>query len=79
MRISNSLVLVFLKTTYSLSILGIPGEDAKIYKGTVVYKFFDKETFEGFWSEKHANQQFLGLERGTKIDGTKIDKKLLQN
>jgi hypothetical protein len=50
------------------------GEDAKIYKGTVVYKFFDKETFEGFWSEKHANQQFLGLERGTKIE-----KKLLQN
>jgi hypothetical protein len=50
------------------------GEDTKTYKGTVVYKFFNKETFEGFWSEKHANQQFLGLERGTKIE-----KELLQN
>ena len=49
-------------------------EDAKTYKGTVVYKFFDKDTFEGFWSEKHANQQFLGLERGAKIE-----KELLQN
>ena len=72
--ISNNLVLVFLKTTCWLSILSTGGEDAKIYKGTVVYKFFDKETFEGFWSEKHADQQFLGLERGTKIN-----KKLLQN
>jgi len=50
------------------------GENAKIFKGTVVYKFFDKETFEGFWSEKHADQQFLGLERGAKIN-----KELLQN
>ncbi|MDA9339610.1 hypothetical protein N9Q68_01420 [Polaribacter sp.] len=50
------------------------GEDTKTYKGTVVYRFFNKETFEGFWSEKHANQQFLGLERGTKIK-----KELLQN
>jgi|TARA_B110000908_G_scaffold48733_1_gene59511 hypothetical protein len=50
------------------------GEDTKTYKGTVVYKFFNKENFEGFWSEKHANQAFLGLERGTKIE-----KELLQD
>ena len=50
------------------------GEDATIYTGTVVYKFCDKETFEDFWSEKHADQQFLGLEGGTKSTKT-----LLQN
>jgi hypothetical protein len=43
------------------------GDDTKTYNGTVVYKFFNKDTFDGFWSETAANQQFLGLERGSKI------------
>ena len=43
------------------------GDDSKTYKGTVVYRFFNKDTFDGFWSEKDANQQFLGLERGSRI------------
>tara|TARA_B100000787_G_scaffold38546_1_gene27273 strand:- start:1356 stop:1709 length:354 start_codon:yes stop_codon:yes gene_type:complete len=47
------------------------GENDKSFKGTVVYKFLNKDIFDGFWSEKHANQEFLGLERGSRVNAKK--------
>lgn len=43
------------------------GDDLIIYKGTVVYHFLTKDILDGFWSEKHGNQQYLGEERGFRM------------
>ncbi|MGJ8550902.1 hypothetical protein [Winogradskyella wichelsiae] len=39
------------------------GDDELIYKGVVVYKCFNKDVLDGFWSEKHGNPLYLGEER----------------
>lgn len=38
------------------------GENNKIYKGVVVYRCITKDVLEGFWSEKHGNPLYLGIE-----------------
>lgn len=43
------------------------GEDAKIYKGVVVYRCISADILDGFWSEKHGNPLFLGEERCFRI------------
>lgn len=43
------------------------GEDAKTYKGVVVYRCLTKDLLDGFWSEKHGNPLFLGTERCFRI------------
>jgi len=47
------------------------GENDETYKGTVVYKFLNKDIIDGFWSEKHGNQEFLGTELGSRINNMK--------
>lgn len=39
------------------------GNDARIYKGVVVYKCMTQDVLEGFWSEKHGDPYYLGEER----------------
>ena len=39
------------------------GDDAIIYNGVVVYKCLTKDVLDGFWSEKHGNPLYLGVER----------------
>jgi hypothetical protein len=39
------------------------GDDARTYKGVVVYKCITKDLLDGFWSEKHGNPLYLGEER----------------
>ncbi|NRR92765.1 hypothetical protein HSX10_14415 [Winogradskyella undariae] len=46
------------------------GDDGNIYKGVVVYKCMTKDLLDGFWSEKHGDQLYLGKERCFRI-GTK--------
>lgn len=43
------------------------GEDAKIYKGVVVYRCLSKDLLDGFWSEKHGDPLYLGKERCFRI------------
>ena len=43
------------------------GEDAKTYKGVVVYRCISEDILDGFWSEKHGNPLFLGEERCFRI------------
>ncbi|REG87425.1 hypothetical protein [Winogradskyella sediminis] len=43
------------------------GADAQVYKGVAVYKCITKNVFEGFWSEKHGNPLYLGVERCFRI------------
>lgn len=42
-------------------------ENNKKYKGVVVYHFLTKDILDGFWSEKHANQKYLGIEQCFRI------------
>lgn len=35
------------------------GDDQKIYKGVAVYRCINKDTLDGFWSEKHGNPLYL--------------------
>lgn len=41
-------------------------EENGIYKGVVVYKW-ENNILDGFWSEKHGNQEYLGFETGFKL------------
>lgn len=38
------------------------GDNKTLYKGVVVYKCITKDVLEGFWSEKHGNPLYLGVE-----------------
>lgn len=42
-----------------------------IFKGVVVYKCISKDLLEGFWSEKHGDPNYLGLERCFRVDKLK--------
>ena len=46
-------------------------DENKVYKGVVVYKCISKDLLEGFWSEKHGDPNYLGLERCFRIDTLK--------
>lgn len=43
------------------------GEDQQIYKGVAVYRCINKDTLDGFWSEKHGNPLYLGSESCVRI------------
>ena len=43
-------------------------DDEKIYKGVAVYRCFNSDTLDGFWSEKHGNPLYLGSEFCVRID-----------
>lgn len=43
------------------------GEDSKIYKGIAVYRCTTKDILHGFWSEKHGNPRYLGIENCRRI------------
>lgn len=46
------------------------GEDNKIYKGVAVYRCLTKDVLEGFWSEKHGNPLYLGVEHCLRLETT---------
>ena len=43
------------------------GDDEKIFKGVAVYRCLDKNTLDGFWSEKHGDPRYLGAEYCTRL------------
>jgi len=43
------------------------GDDGQIYKGVAVYRCINRDTLDGFWSEKHGNPLYLGSEYGVRI------------
>lgn len=45
------------------------GEDQQIYKGVAIYRCINKDTLDGFWSEKHGNPLYLGSESCVRIGG----------
>lgn len=48
------------------------GDDAKKYKGVAVYRYLDKITLDGFWSEKHGDPRYLGSEFCQRIENDGI-------
>jgi len=44
------------------------GDDTTIYKGVVVYSVVSTDILNGFWSEKHGDQKFLGEEQCLRIN-----------
>ena len=48
------------------------GDDEKIYKGTAVYRWLNKDILEGFWSEKKGDPRYLGCEYGVRINTTEF-------
>lgn len=43
------------------------GEGNKNFKGVAVYRCITKDVLEGFWSEKHGNPLYLGIEHCLRI------------
>lgn len=43
-------------------------EDEMIYKGVAVYRCINKNILDGFWSEKHGNPLYLGIEYCIRIN-----------
>lgn len=43
------------------------------FKGVVVYKVLSDGNLQGFWSEKHGDQRFLGKEYAVKVQNIKTD------
>lgn len=48
------------------------GEDDEIYKGVAVYRCITKDVLDGFWSEKHGNPLYLGVEHCLRIESTEL-------
>jgi hypothetical protein len=48
------------------------GEDDQVYKGVAVYRCINKDTLDGFWSEKHGNPLYLGSEYCIRIPATEF-------
>ncbi|WP_405382434.1 hypothetical protein [Maribacter sp. LLG6340-A2] len=44
------------------------GDARKIYKGVVVYRVINKNILNGFWSEKHGNDAYLGIEECRRLN-----------
>ncbi|WP_420572675.1 hypothetical protein [Kordia sp.] len=42
--------------------------NAKVFKGVVVYRVLNSNILDGFWSEKHGDQKFLGEEQCLRIN-----------
>ncbi|SDH29152.1 hypothetical protein [Winogradskyella thalassocola] len=49
------------------------GDDARTYKGVVVYKCITKDLLDGFWSEKHGNPLYLGEERCYRVGDEQLE------
>lgn len=45
------------------------GDEEKTYKGVAIYRCLNRDTLDGFWSEKHGNPLYLGSERCVRIGG----------
>ena len=45
------------------------GDDQMVYKGVAVYRCINKDTLDGFWSEKHGDPLYLGSESCVRIGG----------
>ncbi|WP_298345964.1 hypothetical protein [uncultured Algibacter sp.] len=45
--------------------------DNIIFKGVVVYKCISKDLLEGFWSEKHADPNYIGEEHCFRLNKLK--------
>lgn len=43
-------------------------EHKESFKGVVVYKCLSKDFLDGFWSEKHGDPNFLGIEQAFRIN-----------
>ena len=43
------------------------GDDGQIYKGVAVYRCINRDTLDGFWSEKHGDPLYLGSEYCVRI------------
>ena len=43
------------------------GENDIIFKGVVVYRCLSRNLLDGFWSEKHGDPLYLGIERCFRI------------
>lgn len=43
------------------------GDNATLYKGTVVYRCITKDVLDGFWSEEYGNPKYLGTEQCFRI------------
>ncbi len=43
------------------------GDDHHIYKGVAVYRCVENGILDGFWSEKHGNPLYLGIEYCVRI------------
>lgn len=43
------------------------GEEGEKFKGVAVYQCLDKNTLDGFWSEKYGDPKYLGTEYGVRI------------
>ncbi|WP_269225754.1 hypothetical protein [Flavobacterium eburneipallidum] len=48
------------------------GEDKKIYKGVAVYRCLTKDVLDGFWSEKHGDPLYLGIEQALRLENTAL-------
>ncbi|MCE3074652.1 hypothetical protein [Chryseobacterium gwangjuense] len=48
------------------------GDDQKVYKGVAVYRCLNKDTLDGFWSEKHGNPLYLGSEYCVRVKGSEV-------
>ncbi|TPG33951.1 hypothetical protein [Flavobacterium pectinovorum] len=46
------------------------GENNKTFKGVAVYRCITKDVLDGFWSEKHGNQLYLGTEHCLRMEST---------
>ncbi|MBC8753840.1 hypothetical protein H2O64_04110 [Kordia sp. YSTF-M3] len=46
------------------------GDDTTTYKGVAVYRIINANVLNGFWSEKHGDQKFLGEEQCLRINTT---------
>jgi hypothetical protein len=43
-------------------------EDQLTFKGVVIFKCITKDVLDGFWSEKHGDPDYLGMEKAYRIN-----------
>jgi hypothetical protein len=57
----------FFKSNILVINFSYQSEDDNTYKGVVVYNCISNNILDGFWSEKHGNPLYLGVERCFRI------------
>lgn len=48
------------------------GDEEEKLKGIAVYRCITEDILEGFWSEKHGDPLYLGMERCLRLDTSEI-------